>query len=195
MSVVRNSLAVIGAIGLLLLLIGMIKLNGLLQLFNEFDPRAQAFYEDFIQRIIESRSGVEALVIRVPVVDGLDAAVVDESIRFIANELNIKNVGELPLYKEVESMSGTQFRYIKIYMLCNAMTAASLLNYNDAFSSYLPCRITLLEDKDGKLWLYTMNMDLLIYGGRPLPPALKAEAIKIRDIMLSIMQRAAQGDF
>lgn len=195
MPLLRNILAATGAICLLLLVIGLFKLNGLLHLFDEFDPQAQAFYEGFFQRIVESRSGVEALVTRVPVADGLDAAVVDESIRFIANELNIKNVGELPLYKEVESMSGTQFRYIKIYLLCNAMTAASMLNYNDAFSSYLPCRITLLEDKDGKLWLYTMNMDLLIYGGRPLPPALKAEAIKIRDIMLNIMRRAAQGDF
>lgn len=195
MQLLKNSLAAFGAISLVLLVVGLIKIYSLLQLFDEFDPQAQAFYEDFSRRIIDSRSGVEALVTRVPVADGLDAAVVDESIRFIANELNIKNVGELPLYKEVESMSGTQFRYIKIYLLCNAMTAASMLNYSDAFSSYLPCRITLLEDKDGKLWLYTMNMDLLIYGGRPLPPALKAEAIKIRDIMLSIMQRAAQGDF
>jgi len=188
MQLLKNSLAAFGAISLVLLVVGLIKIYSLLQLFDEFDPQAQAFYEDFSRRIIDSRSGVEALVTRVPVADGLDAAVVDESIRF-------KNVGELPLYKEVESMSGTQFRYIKIYLLCNAMTAASMLNYSDAFSSYLPCRITLLEDKDGKLWLYTMNMDLLIYGGRPLPPALKAEAIKIRDIMLSIMQRAAQGDF
>lgn len=195
MQLLKNILAVTGLISLVVFLIGSIKIYQLFQSFDEFDPEAHAFYQAFSQRILASRSGVEALVTRVAVTPGLDAGVVDASIRYIANELNIKNVGELPLYKEVESMSGTDFRYIKIYMLCNAMTAASLLNYNDAFSSYLPCRITLLEDKSGKLWLYTMNMDLLIYGGRPLPPALKAEAIKIRNIMLDIMHRAARGDF
>lgn len=195
MPVIKNVLAVIGALSLILVLIVTFKLYGLLRVLDEFDPDAYAFYRHTIERILTSRSGVEALVTRVPVEPGLQASDVDESIRYIANELNIKHVGELPLYKQVESMSGTDFRYIKIYLLCNAMTAASMLNYNDAFSSYLPCRITLLEDKNGRLWLYTMDMDLMIYGGRPLPPALKEEAAKIRDTMLSIMQRAARGDF
>lgn len=195
MPVLKNMFAVFGVISLVLMILAGSWAFNALQWADDFDAHAGTFYSDIIKRIVASRSGVEALVTRVPVQPGIDVEQVDESIRNIANELNIKTVGELPLSEEVESMSGTRFRYIKIYLLCNAMTAASLLNYDDAFSSYLPCRITLLEDRTGHLWLYTMNMDLIIHGGRPLPPALKAEAEKIRDSLDDIMQRAARGDF
>jgi uncharacterized protein (DUF302 family) len=113
----------------------------------------------------------------------------------VASEHNIKNVGELPLYKEVEAMSGKPYRYTKIFMFCNALTAAKMMDYNDAFSAYLPCRVSLIEDKTGKLWIYTMNMDLMIHGGRPLPPALKKEAEQVKTIITDIMNRGATGEF
>ena len=56
-------------------------------------------------------------------------------------------------------------------------------------------RITLVEDQQGKLWLFALNMDLMIYGGEPLPPVLKAEAIKVKEIILDIMRRGAEGEF
>jgi uncharacterized protein (DUF302 family) len=92
-------------------------------------------------------------------------------------------------------MTGEKSRYFKIYMFCNALTAAQMLEYSDAFSAYLPCRISLVEDKQGKLWLYSLNMDAMIYGGKPLPPALKEEAMGVKKIILEIMNRGAEGDF
>jgi uncharacterized protein (DUF302 family) len=80
-------------------------------------------------------------------------------------------------------------------MFCNALTASRMLNYNDTFSSYLPCRITLIEDQEGKLWLYTLNMDGMIYGGKPLPAELKEEAENVKEIILDIMNRGATGEF
>lgn len=173
----------------------LIQYNSLFQTINEFDPKAPEVYSKLVARLLETKSGVEAMVVKVPISEGLTTDDVDQSVRTIANELNIKNVGELPMYKEVEAMSGAPFRFIKIYLLCNALTAANMLNYSDAFSSYLPCRITLLEDKSGQLWLYTLDMDIMIYGGKPLPPALKAEAMKVRDTIMEIMRRSAEGDF
>jgi hypothetical protein len=38
-------------------------------------------------------------------------------------------------------------------------------------------------------------MDLMIYGGETLPPELLEEALEVKDIMLDIMERAAEGDF
>jgi len=38
-------------------------------------------------------------------------------------------------------------------------------------------------------------MDAMIYGGTPLPSALKAEAIGVKTIILDIMNRGAKGDF
>jgi len=53
----------------------------------------------------------------------------------------------------------------------------------------------LIEDPDGKLWIYTLNMDMMIHGGTPLPDGLKAEAIQVKEIMLDIMNRGAAGEF
>jgi hypothetical protein len=126
---------------------------------------------------------------------GLSAEDVEQTMKLVANEHNLQNVGELPLYRQIEAISGKPARFIKIYMFCNALTAEKMIAYSPAYAAYLPCRITLLEDASGKLWLYTLNMDLMIHGGRELPPALKQEAIQVRTMILDIMQRGARGDF
>jgi hypothetical protein len=38
-------------------------------------------------------------------------------------------------------------------------------------------------------------MDAMIYGGKPLPAALKEEAMGVKKIILEIMNRGAEGDF
>jgi uncharacterized protein (DUF302 family) len=80
-------------------------------------------------------------------------------------------------------------------MFCNAMTALEMLDHSDAYSAYLPCRVSMVEDKEGGLWLYSLNMDAMIHGGKPLPPALKEEAEGVKEIILDIMNRGAEGDF
>ena len=162
---------------------------------NGFDPEAMRVYREMTTKILETGSMVDATVWRAKVAEGISFEDVDQSIKTIANENNIKGVGELPLYKQVEAMTGKKSRKIQIYMYCNPLTAAKMLDHSDAFSAYLPCRITLIEDKTGQLWIYTLNMDPMIYGGKVLPPELKAEAIKVKKIMLDILDRAAKGDF
>ena len=195
MSQLKNIFAFIGVVSVLLTGLLGVKIFPVISQLADFDSHAVKLYFDVAKRALEERSGVEAMVIKVPVKSGVSAGDVDDSIKIIASELNIKNVGELPMYKEVQALSGVPFRYAKIYLLCDAMIAASLLNHSDGFSSYLPCRISVVEDPDGQLWLYTLDMDIMIYGGRPLPPALKEDAIKVRDTIIEIMNRAAVGDF
>ncbi len=160
-----------------------------------FDPQAMRVYKEMAAKIIETGSMVDATVWRTKVAEGITFEEVDQSIKTIANENNIKGVGELPLYKQVESMTGKKSRKIQIYMYCNPLTAVKMLDHSDAFAAYLPCRVTLIEDKKGQLWIYTLNMDPMIYGGKILPPDLKEEAIKVKKIMLDILERAAKGDF
>jgi uncharacterized protein (DUF302 family) len=92
-------------------------------------------------------------------------------------------------------MTGKPQRFLKIYMFCNPLTASRMFEYSVAFSAYLPCRISLIEDTQGKLWLYTLNMDMMIHGGKVLPEALQEEAIAVKDTILDIMNRGATGEF
>jgi uncharacterized protein (DUF302 family) len=59
----------------------------------------------------------------------------------------------------------------------------------------MPCRISVVEDKTGKLWLYSMNLDMMIHGGKQLPDELKTEAIRVRNVIWSMMQGASKGEF
>jgi uncharacterized protein (DUF302 family) len=191
----RNLFALLGFISVVALIYAAVKMAPMVQAFEEFDEKAIDVYSEMVTTLLETGNAAEATVWKVQVEDDLTIEDVDETIKAVANELNIKNVGELPLSEQVEAMSGEKSRFFKIYMFCNAMTAAQMLAYSDAYSAYLPCRVSLVEDKQGKLWLYSLNMDAMIYGGKPLPPALKEEAMGVKAIILEILNRGAEGDF
>jgi uncharacterized protein (DUF302 family) len=60
-------------------------------------------------------------------------------------------------------------------------------------AAYLPCRVTVVEKEDG-LWLYTLNMDMMVKMGRKLPSPLKEEANAVRDTIWEMMERASKGE-
>jgi len=195
MNFLKNLLAIVGVAAILLVAAASPRVYEVKSRLAEFDPKAMDTYVDMFQQILETGNAAEATVWKSRVKEGLSFAEVDETVLFVANEYNIKNVGELPLSKQVEAMSGKPYRNVKIYMFCNAMTAARMLDYSDAYGAYLPCRVTLVEDKQGRMWLYTLNMDPMIHGGLPLPPELKAEALQVKAIMQDVLRRGASGEF
>ena len=162
---------------------------------KHFDPQAAEVYVDMTKNLLATGNGAEATVWKIPVEEGISAEDVEDAMRSVANERNFKNVGELPLSEQVAIMTGKDQRFWKIYMFCDPLTAAKMVDYSDAFSAYLPCRIALVEDKTGQLWLYTLNMDMMIHGGKELPAELYEEATRVKEIILEIMNRGAAGDF
>jgi hypothetical protein len=191
----RNLFSLIGLAVVVVAIYAAVTFAPMMKAFNSFDEKAIGVYGEMMQVLLETGNAAEATVWKVPVEDDLTVEDVEVAMRAVANELNIKNVGELPLSTQVEAMTGNKSRFFKIYMFCNALTAAQMLDYSDAYSAYLPCRVSLVEDKEGKLWLYSLNMDAMIYGGKPLPPALKEEAMGVKKIILEILHRGAEGDF
>jgi len=191
----RNLFALLGFVAVVIAIYGAVKMSPMMETFEKFDEKAIDVYSDMVTVLMETGNAAEATVWKIPVEEDLTVEDVEIALRAVANELNIKNVGELPLSAQVEAMTGKKSRFFKIYMFCNALTAAQMLEYSDAYSAYLPCRVSLVEDKQGKLWLYSLNMDAMIYGGNPLPPALKEEAMGVKKIILEIMNRGAEGDF
>ena len=163
--------------------------------FDSFDPKANDMYLAMSDDLVASGNSAAATVWKVKVADGLTAEEVDQSIKNIADERNIKSVGFLPLGDQVAAMRGEPWRVLNIYLYCNPLTAAKMVEYDPAFAAYLPCRVSLVEDANGDLWIYTLNMDLMIYGGKTLPEDLLKEALNVKETMLEILNRAAEGDF
>ena len=163
--------------------------------FDRFDPKAAAMYMEMADLLVETGNSAAATVWKVKVADGLTAEEVGQSIETIAAERNIKSVGFLPLGDQVAAMTGEDWRVLNIYLYCNPLTAAKMVEFDPAFAAYLPCRVSLVEDENGDLWIYTLNMDLMIYGGETLPEELLKEALEVKETMLQILNRAAEGDF
>jgi uncharacterized protein (DUF302 family) len=192
MGLIKNLFALIGLLLVILLAAAYVKFG---ESIKGFDPGAGRVFLELAEQTVKTQNAAEASIWKIPVAEDLSPDDVEEAMKSVANELNMSNVGELPLYKDIEAKSEKPYRFVKIYLFCNSLTAAKMLDYSDAYAAYLPCRITLMEDTQGKMWLIALNMDMMIYGGRPLPPELKAEALKVREQILTIMNRGASGEF
>ena len=128
------------------------------------------------------------------VAPGVTPDQIEQAFKSVSSEMNIRSVGELPLSKELESRTGQPQKLLKVYNFCNPFTARKMVDFSPHMAAYLPCRITVVERDDG-LWLYTLNMDMMIRMGRKLPEDLKADALKVREAIWQMMERGAKGDF
>jgi uncharacterized protein (DUF302 family) len=128
------------------------------------------------------------------VAPGVTPEQIEQSFASVASEMNIRAVGDLPLSKELEARTGQKQRLLKVYNFCNPFTARKMVDFSPNMAAFLPCRITVVEREDG-LWLYTLNMDMMIRMGRKLPPDLKADALRVREAIWLMMERGSRGDF
>ncbi len=195
MGFIRNILTIIGLVAIALAFWAGPTLWKYKVAFDGFDPKAAAVYQKMGEQLVDTGNAAAATVWKAKVAEGLTFEEVDESIKSIANERNIKGVGELPLGDQVAAMTGKPWRKLQIYLYCNPLTAAKMIEHDLAYAAYLPCRVSLVEDETGQLWIYTLDMDMMIYGGKTLPPELLEEALHVKDIMQDILKRAAEGDF
>ena len=62
------------------------------------------------------------------------------------------------------------------------------------YSAYMPCRIALVEDAQGRPWLFMLNLDMLI-NSNSLSSDLQELAIRVNQVMLIIMTAGATGEF
>ena len=134
------------------------------------------------------------MTLKVEVEEGITAEEVDDSIKSLATSEGIFYVFYAPLYKQIEALTGTPFRHLSIHLLCDAVIAGKMVDYDDMLSTMMPCRISVVEDKAGKLWLYTTNPDLFISDPN-MPDDLRPIAESVATKIKNIMKGAAAGEF
>jgi uncharacterized protein (DUF302 family) len=152
-------------------------------------------YMKMANTLLDTGDITMASIRKVKVQDDVTNEDVEEAMSSVATEMGIREVGMLPLSEMVELQLGTKQRFLKIYQYCSPTTAMQMVAHSDAFSAYLPCRVALIEDKNGDRWLYTLDMDLMIYGSTPLPAELNELALGVQKTIYAIQDRAAEGDF
>lgn len=115
-----------------------------------------------------------------------------QSMQLRANLRNFKMVADLPLSEQIKAM-GEDANYMRILAFCDALIAKKMVEYDIIFAGFLPCRIAVIEDSEGKGWIVTMNMDMMLHAV-DLPTDLQPLAKQVRDTIYDIVDAGVNGD-
>ena len=153
-----------------------------------FSVQAEDNTDNGIQRF-----DIAQTVVKMPLEEGLSVDDAMDFMRSKAAELNMKIVAHQAVSKELQAR-GVDSGPLHIMQFCNPGDAHRMVMHNAIFAAYMPCRIALVEDAEGKIWLMMLDLNLLI-DNTPLPPDMKEMAQGINDKLLQIMEAGAKGAF
>lgn len=201
MNTIKNILMIIGAIALYYMISLQVQYGVTTKVISEIispklHPDAmEKVYMPMTNKLLDTKDMTMASISRVAIDKELSNEDVEEAMESVAVEHSIRSVGMLPLSEMVELQTEEKQRYLKIYQYCSPRVAMMMAEHSDAFSAFLPCRLAVIEDKQGQRWIYTLDMNPMIYGGAPLPPKLREKAIAVQKTMNAIQQAGATGGF
>lgn len=169
---------------------------GFMSIHGNLDEKAIPTYMELYSNFVDSGGDLGAATVwRMKVKKGVTTSDIGEAFKSAALGTGLLDVGQMPLSKEIEARTGEKQRYLHIYQFCNPVTARQAADFSPYFTAYLPCRISVVEDENGELWLYSLNMDMFVHGGKAMPEPFKSEAIKVRDTIEKMMKAGANGEF
>lgn len=185
----------IGVLVALTLAFGVMSGCGTIGAMNNLADGAGAESMKMWDRWVESKGDIAvATTWERKVAPGVTIAQIETALASVAAADNMRAVGELPLSQELEARTGKKEKFLKVYSYCAPATARIMVDFSPHMAAYLPCRITVVEKEDG-LWMYTLNMDMMVKMGRKLPPDLGVAAMKVRNTIWKMMERGSRGEF
>ena len=137
-------------------------------------------------------TGMKVQIARVQIQQGVSFDDAVESLKLRANQHNLKFVGASPLYKEIEALTGKPARRMEIFSFCDGLVAQQMIAANPLMISFMPCRISIVEDEQGARWIISMMMDNTMI--QKLSPEIRKNAQRIMDAMKDSMLAASNGD-
>jgi uncharacterized protein (DUF302 family) len=133
-------------------------------------------------------------MVQMTVVDeGITGKEVDESIKSMATNESILHVAMFPLSEQITNVTGKPYRHLSIHNICDAKTAGLIADVDDRFTVILPCKIAVVEGKDGRIRMFSMNPDVMAVLNLPPGPKEMAEAVAAK--MDAIIAGAKEGSF
>lgn len=85
--------------------------------------------------------------------------------------------------------NGGLLTHIRSY--CSPAIADKFLTHSREFIGFMPCRIGIIEEPNGDMYIYTMSMELMINGGYSLSPELLDLANEVRSGMYEMLEKGA----
>jgi len=125
--------------------------------------------------------------------EGITGPEVDESIKSMATNESILHVAMFPLSEQITNVTGKPYRHLTIHNICDAATAGKIADIDDRYAVILPCRIAVVEGKDGKIRMISMNPDVM--HAMQLPEDALGPAMDVAEKMNAIIEGAQEGSF
>ncbi len=164
------------------------------------EAKKNAFQTAMAMSPLSMRDMLSIMADKIPVAEDVTWDDAVEAMKLRANEVNFKFVGSSPLWKQIEAETEQPSAKVEMFRFCDATVARKILDEVPEFIVFLPCKIALIEDADGKLWVMTLDWDVswLDYAqnsNNHLPKEIREDAVRIRENLRYIMEGAATGDF
>jgi len=189
----KKILSVIGAITVVASIIGYLTIGSKV---GSLHPDAMSHYMTMFGKVLETGNSAEAMIRKVRINDDVSTEDAIDNMRGIAEENNFLVVGDAKMSIKSSIKDPDGKRYIRILSFCAPSIAEKFIGYSESFGAFMPCRILIVEDDEGNRWLYTMAMELMLYGGKPLPDDMLKMAEEVRGLMYGMMDAAAtDGDY
>jgi len=196
MSFIKGIFTLIGLIVVIAALLVGVKYGSSL---GKMDSKALGLYMNMADKVLTTGDPAKGMVIKRKLVveDGTskeDAIanaleVMDE----VADGYGLALVDEKTMPRAGKFMKdGGKYTHIRSY--CSPSIADIFLSFSGEFVGFMPCRVGIVEDDNGDIWLYTMSLEMMIHGGHVLPDELLKYATDVSDAMVGMIEQGAAGE-
>jgi len=187
---IKSILSAIGGIVVIVVAYLAINFGGMMGKVSSLHPEAMGYYMSMFEKVLDTGSSPDAMIRKVRINDDVSTEDALDLMREIATDNNFLVVGDAKMSINSSIKEGGK-RYIRILSFCAPSVAEEFIGYSEAFGAFMPCRILIVEDDEGNRWLMTMAMELMLYGGKPLPADMLKMALNVRGLMYGMMDAAA----
>lgn len=190
MNFIKGLLTLIGAIVVIAVIVGAATVGSKVA---KLDPQALPEYMKMFDKVLTTGDPAKGMVRKVKMVIPEDMTKEEA----IENAIEIMDeVGEeyglaMVDHKTMPRKNGV---YTHIRSYCSPTIADTFLNHSQEFVAFMPCRIGIIEEPNGDIYIYTMSMELMLNGGYTLDKDIYELGNEVRTGMYTMMEKAAAGE-
>jgi len=196
MNFIKGILTLIGAIVVIAGLIIGINYGSSL---GKMDSKALGLYMKMADDVLTTGDPAKGMIIKRKLVieegtskkEAIENAI--EVMDEVGESYGLAKVDEKTMPRKLVNKDGEKV-YTHIRSYCSPTIADIFLGHSGEFVGFMPCRVGIVEDKNGDVWLYTMALDMMISGGHTLPPELRKHAENVKSAMVKMIEYGAAGE-
>lgn len=159
---------------------------------SRFDPYFLPTMQEFVQQLVHNDLP-QAVILRRPLAAEITWDVAQTALKQQAKQQNMPILVHYSLAAPETTEHQTAFQ-AEIYEFCDLEQSFPILSERPALITVFPCRLILFRaSESAPSWILMPNIELFIRTGRPLPSAVKQQALKLHDQLFKIMMATVEA--